>query len=51
MFTLPSEIRKTLQIGGRVLLINAGDHVKLIPLSSASFESLSGAIDINKPFK
>ncbi len=48
--TLPSEVRKTLKIGDRVLLINAGDHVKLIPLPADPFETLNGALDIDKPF-
>ena len=29
--TLPSEVMKSLTIGDRVLLLNAGDHVKPIP--------------------
>jgi bifunctional DNA-binding transcriptional regulator/antitoxin component of YhaV-PrlF toxin-antitoxin module len=49
--TLPSEVRKSLNMENKVLLINAGDHVKLIPLPSASFESLNGVLDIDKPFK
>jgi AbrB family looped-hinge helix DNA binding protein len=48
--TLPSEVRKTLQIGDRVLLINAGDHVKLIPLPTDPFQTLNGALDIDKPY-
>ena len=48
--TLPSEVRKSLQIGDRVLLINAGDHVKLIPLPADPFQTLNGALDIDKPF-
>jgi AbrB family looped-hinge helix DNA binding protein len=48
--TLPSEVRKTLQIGDRVLLINAGDHVKLIPLPADPFKTLNGALDIDTPF-
>ena len=48
--TLPSEVRKRLQIGNRVLLINAGDHVKLIPLPTDPFQTLNGALDIDKPF-
>ena len=48
--TLPSEVRKTLQIGDRVLLINAGDHIKLIPLPTDPFQTLNGALDIDKPY-
>ena len=48
--TLHSDIRKNLEIENRVLLINAGDHVKLIPLPSDSFETLNGALNIDKTF-
>lgn len=48
--TLPSEVRKSLDIGNRVLLINAGDHVKLIPLPQDPFQTLNGALDIDKTF-
>jgi hypothetical protein len=33
-----------------VLLINAGDHVKLIPLPTDPFQTLNGALDIDKPY-
>ena len=49
--TLPSEVRKSLQIGERVLLINAGDHVKLVPLPADPFKVLNGALDIDKPYQ
>ncbi|MEM3018406.1 MAG: AbrB/MazE/SpoVT family DNA-binding domain-containing protein [Candidatus Bathyarchaeia archaeon] len=49
--TLPKEIRDSLEIVRKVLIINAGDHVKLIPLPGDPFQTLRGAIDIKKPFK
>ena len=49
--TLPSEVRKSLGIGNKALLINMGDHVKLSPLPTDSFESLKGALDIDKHYK
>ncbi|MEM3004520.1 MAG: AbrB/MazE/SpoVT family DNA-binding domain-containing protein [Candidatus Bathyarchaeia archaeon] len=49
--TLPKEIRDSLEIVRKVLIINAGDHVKLIPLPGDPFQTLHEAIDIKKPFK
>ena len=37
--TLPKRIRESLNIRRRVLLINAGDHLKIIPLPSGSPKS------------
>ncbi|MBN2334325.1 AbrB/MazE/SpoVT family DNA-binding domain-containing protein [Candidatus Bathyarchaeota archaeon] len=48
--TLPSEVRKNLKITQKVLLLNAGDHVKLIPLPADPFNTLHGALSIEKPF-
>jgi len=49
--TLPSEVRKSLTIGDRALLLNAGDHVKPIPLPTAYHENINGILDIDKPLK
>jgi AbrB family looped-hinge helix DNA binding protein len=49
--TLPKEIRDSLGIGKKVLIINAGDHLKIIPLPSNPFQILHGAFNIKKPFK
>lgn len=38
-------------IGDKVLTINAGDHLKVIPLPSDPLRSLNGALDIRKPFR
>jgi len=49
--TIPKEIRVSLEIARRVLVINAGDHLKLIPLPSDPFRTLHGAFNVKKPFK
>lgn len=49
--TLPKEIRESLNIGRKVLIINAGDHLKIIPLPPDPFQVLHGAFNVNKPFK
>jgi AbrB family looped-hinge helix DNA binding protein len=49
--TLPKEIRNSLGIRKKVLIINAGDHLKIIPLPSNPFQILHGAFNIKKPFK
>jgi len=49
--TLPKEIRESLNIGRKVLIINAGDHLKIIPLPSDPFQTLHGAFNVKKTFK
>jgi AbrB family looped-hinge helix DNA binding protein len=49
--TLPKKVRESLGIGKKVLIINAGDHLKIIPLPSDPFAALEGTLSINKPFK
>jgi len=49
--TLPKEVRDSLEIARKVLIINAGDHLKLIPLPSDPFQTLHGAFNVRKPFK
>jgi len=49
--TLPKEIRKSLDIGKKILIINAGDHLKIIPLPSNPLQVLHGAFNVKKPFK
>ncbi|MGC8912100.1 MAG: AbrB/MazE/SpoVT family DNA-binding domain-containing protein [Nitrososphaeria archaeon] len=49
--TLPKEVRESLNIGKKVLIINAGDHLKIIPLPSDPFQVLHGTFNVNKPFK
>ncbi|MEM1581092.1 MAG: AbrB/MazE/SpoVT family DNA-binding domain-containing protein [Candidatus Bathyarchaeia archaeon] len=49
--TIPKEIRESLNFGKKVLIINAGDHLKIIPLPSDPFQILHGAFNIRKPFE
>ncbi len=49
--TLPKKIRKSLDIGKKILIINAGDHLKIIPLPSNPLQILHGAFNIKKSFK
>lgn len=49
--TLPKQIRESLDIGKKVLVITAGDHLKVIPLPSDPLETLHGAFNVKKPFK
>ena len=49
--TLPKEIRESLEIGKKILIINAGDHLKIIPLPSDPLKILHGAFNVKKPFK
>jgi len=48
---LPKNIRDSLDIGKKVLLINAGDHLKIIPLPSDPLQILHGAFNTEKSFK
>jgi len=49
--TLPKEIRESLNIGEKILVINAGDHLKMIPLPRDPIRILHGALNIRKSFK
>jgi AbrB family looped-hinge helix DNA binding protein len=49
--TLPKKIRESLGIGRKVLIINAGDHLKVIPLPSDPFKVLEGTLSLKKPFR
>lgn len=49
--TIPKRVRESLGIGKKVLVINAGDHLKIIPLPSDPFRTLHGAFNTRKPFK
>ena len=48
--TLPKKIRESLGIEEKILVINAGDHLKIIPLPSNPFQTLHGAFNVKKPF-
>jgi bifunctional DNA-binding transcriptional regulator/antitoxin component of YhaV-PrlF toxin-antitoxin module len=48
---LPKEIRETLDIKKKVLMVSAGDHIKIIPLPSDPLKVLHGAFKTKKPFR
>jgi DNA-binding transcriptional regulator/RsmH inhibitor MraZ len=47
---IPKREREKMKMTRRVLVINAGDHLKVIPLPDKPLESLEGAIRSEKPF-
>jgi len=49
--TVPQEYRRQLGLHGKVLAINAGDHLKLIPIPKDPIEALRGAFTTKKPFR
>lgn len=49
--TLPKNIRESLNFGKKVLVINVGDHIKIIPLPSNPLKTLHGAFNVRKPFR
>ena len=49
--TLPKKVRDSSNMGKKVLVINAGDHLKVIPLPSDPLRTLHGALNTKKPFK
>ena len=48
--TLPKELRRAMNME-KVVVVNAGDHLKLIPVPKDPFKALKGAISYDKPFK
>jgi AbrB family looped-hinge helix DNA binding protein len=49
--TIPSEIRRRMNLSGSVLVINAGDHIKVLPLPEDPFMVLEGALSLEAPFR
>lgn len=49
--TVPKAYRRELQLEGKVLVVNAGDHLKLIPIPKDPVESLRGAFSVKKSFR
>jgi len=49
--TIPKELRESHDISEKVLIIDAGDHLKMIPLPSDPLKVLHGAFNIKKSFK
>jgi len=49
--TVPKEYRRELGLQDKVLVINAGDHLKLIPIPRDPIKALRGAFTVRKPFR
>jgi AbrB family looped-hinge helix DNA binding protein len=49
--TVPEEYRRELGLQDRVLVINAGDHLKLVPIPKDPINALRGAFKTRKSFK
>ena len=49
--TVPKEYRRELGLHDKVLVINAGDHLKLIPVPKDPIKALRGAFTVKKSFK
>lgn len=47
---LPKELRERLKIGSKVLVINAGTHIKIMPLPKDPFKVLEGGFTTRKSF-
>ncbi|MFQ5710355.1 MAG: hypothetical protein ACE5GD_01105 [Candidatus Geothermarchaeales archaeon] len=48
---IPKSLRESLSIEKKVLIINAGDHLKVIPLPPNPFKVLHGTFNTEKPFR
>jgi len=49
--TVPKSYRRGLQLERKVLVVNAGDHLKLIPIPKDPVETLRGAFSVKKTFR
>jgi len=49
--TVPKGCRRKLGITRKVLVINAGDHLEVMPLPAQPVQELRGVLRVNKPFK
>ena len=48
--TLPKAMRETVGIRKKVLAINAGAHLMIIPLPSTPIQALDGVLSMKRPF-
>ncbi len=48
--TIPKKMREQLGMGRKVLILNVGSHLKVIPLPSDPFQVLEGAFSVRKTF-
>jgi len=51
LLTVPKSYRRELQLERKVLVVNAGDHLKLIPIPKDPVETLRGAFSLKKSFR
>ena len=51
LLTVPKSYRRELQLERKVLVVNAGDHLKLIPIPKDPVETLRGAFSVKKSFR
>jgi AbrB family looped-hinge helix DNA binding protein len=49
--TVPKQYRRELGFQDKVLVINAGGHLKLIPIPKDPLKALRGAFTVRKSFK
>ena len=49
--TLPSELRRAMKDTKKVVVVNAGDHIKIIPVPDDPLAALAGALSIDRPFR
>jgi len=49
--SMPKEIRDSMKMGKKVLVLNAGDHIKIIPLPGDPLQTLHGTFNVKKPFR
>ena len=50
MIALPENVIESLKLG-KVLVVNAGDHVQLVPIPSDPLQVLNGALNTGRQFK
>jgi len=51
LLIVPKSYRRELQLERKVLVVNAGDHLKLIPIPKDPVETLRGAFSLKKSFR
>lgn len=44
--TLPSDLRRAMKGSKKVVLVQSGDHIKIIPIPDDPFKALEGALDL-----
>lgn len=49
--TIPKSQRSELHLSGKVLVLNAGDHLKVVPIPKDPVQALRGAFSVRKSFR